>query len=96
MAMVDIPYWRVNVPEEQWPAECPEFLLNLSERVQQIVDKPDKEYHRLTWSEVKEAIGNARCLAPGFLGLPSKSITNWIASYGCHRIIGDILNTTPS
>ncbi|KAL8755306.1 MAG: hypothetical protein Q9199_003746 [Rusavskia elegans] len=56
MAEADIPYWRVNVPKEQWPAECPEFLLDLSERDQQLVDRYDKDYHRLTWPEVKKAI----------------------------------------
>ncbi|KAL8997299.1 MAG: hypothetical protein Q9169_003391 [Polycauliona sp. 2 TL-2023] len=56
MSEADIPYWRVNVPKEQWPAECPEFLLDLSERDQQLVDRHDKDYHRLTWPEVKKAI----------------------------------------
>lgn len=55
--MEDIPYWRANVPKDQWPAECPEFLLNLSERDQQLVGKLDKDYHRLTWPEVKKVIG---------------------------------------
>ncbi|KAL8635781.1 MAG: hypothetical protein Q9228_006764 [Teloschistes exilis] len=56
--MEDIPYWRANVPKDQWPAECPEFLLNLSERDQQLVGKLDKDYHRLTWPEVKKVIAD--------------------------------------
>ncbi|KAL8736341.1 MAG: hypothetical protein Q9181_002469 [Wetmoreana brouardii] len=35
----DIPYWRANIPEEQWPSECPDFLLNLSERDQRLVNR---------------------------------------------------------
>lgn len=96
MAEADIPYWRVNVPKEQWPAECPEFLLDLSERDQQLVDRYDKDYHRLTWPEVKKAIGSVRCLAHAFFGLQSKRITSSIASSECHLIIEDILNTTPN
>ncbi|KAI4205915.1 MAG: hypothetical protein LQ350_000100 [Teloschistes chrysophthalmus] len=56
--MEDIPYWRANVPKDQWPAECPEFLLNLSERDQQLVGQLDKDYHRLTWPEVKKVIAD--------------------------------------
>lgn len=57
MADKDIPYWCFNIPKEQWPAECPEFLLNLSERDQKLVGKFDKDYHRLTWPEVRKVIG---------------------------------------
>ncbi|KAL8983887.1 MAG: hypothetical protein Q9205_002004 [Flavoplaca limonia] len=56
MAETDIPYWRVNVPKEQWPAECPEFLLDLNERDRLLVNRHDKDYQRLTWPEVKQAI----------------------------------------
>lgn len=69
MTETDVPYWRVNVPKEQWPAECPEFLLGLTERDLKIVDKPNKDYHRLTWPEVKQAIGNTRCSAFAFVRL---------------------------
>lgn len=60
MANPDIPYWRANVPEDQWPTECPEFLLNLSERDEKLVSRLDKDYRRLTWPEVKEVIGNVK------------------------------------
>ncbi|KAL8713238.1 MAG: hypothetical protein Q9220_002759 [cf. Caloplaca sp. 1 TL-2023] len=52
-----VPYWCANLPKEQWPAECPEFLLDLSERDQMLVGRLDKDYHRLTWPEVKQVIG---------------------------------------
>ena len=57
MASEDIPYWRANVPKDRWPSECPEFLLDLSERDQILVGKLDEDYHRLTWPEVRRIIG---------------------------------------
>ncbi|KAL9601771.1 MAG: hypothetical protein Q9219_002261 [cf. Caloplaca sp. 3 TL-2023] len=60
MAEGEIPYWRANVPKEQWPAECPEFLMNLSERDQKLVGRLDADYHRLTWPEVKQVIEENR------------------------------------
>lgn len=57
MAYTNIPYWCYNIPKDQWPAECPEFLLNLSERDQKLVGRLDKDYQRLTWPEVKKVIG---------------------------------------
>ena len=57
----DLPYWLANVPENQWPAECPEFLRGLSDRDQALVGRLDKDYQRLTWPEVKEVIGTAHC-----------------------------------
>ncbi|CAO1605423.1 hypothetical protein XANCAGTX0491_008941 [Xanthoria calcicola] len=95
MDKADVPYWRVNVPKEQWPAECPEFLLDLSERDKQLVDRWDQDYHRLSWPEVKKAIGIVSCLTHVFFGLPSKRTTNSTASSECHRIIGGTSNTTP-
>ncbi|KAL8870097.1 MAG: hypothetical protein Q9174_003776 [Haloplaca sp. 1 TL-2023] len=56
MTSEEIPYWRANVPKDRWPSECPEFLLDLSERDQMLVGKLDEDYHRLTWPEVREVI----------------------------------------
>ncbi|KAL8644803.1 MAG: hypothetical protein Q9210_007067 [Variospora velana] len=57
MVPADMPYWCYNVPEEQWPAECPDFLFNLSERDQKLVGTRDQDYERLTWLEVRKVIG---------------------------------------
>ncbi|KAL8903013.1 MAG: hypothetical protein Q9207_004220 [Kuettlingeria erythrocarpa] len=54
MADTEIPYWCYNLPRDQWPAECPEFLLNLSEREQKLLSRIDEEYQRLTWPEVRK------------------------------------------
>lgn len=51
-----LPYWLVNVPPSEWPAECPDFLLNQTEKNMQILSLPDEEYHRQNWDDVKEII----------------------------------------
>ncbi|KAL8802355.1 MAG: hypothetical protein Q9200_006607 [Gallowayella weberi] len=56
MTTADLPYWLVNVPEKERPSECPEFLLDLSDRDREIVDRFDKDYHRLSWDQVKKCI----------------------------------------
>lgn len=54
-----LPYWLVNVPPEEWPTECPEFLdsEHISEKDRAILSTPDAEYQRTTWEEVKNHIG---------------------------------------
>ncbi|KAL8695908.1 MAG: hypothetical protein Q9224_003085 [Gallowayella concinna] len=56
MTTVDVPYWLVNVPEKERPSECPEFLLDLSDRDRELVDRFDRDYHRLSWAQVKKCI----------------------------------------
>ncbi len=56
MASEKLPFWLVNVPKDQWPAECPEFLVNSNEKDQRILSTLDGDYHIMTWPEVKELI----------------------------------------
>lgn len=51
-----LPFWLVNVPEHQWPAECPEFLKACSEKDRKIIGTPDEMYTLLTWDEVREIV----------------------------------------
>ena len=51
-----LPFWKVNVPREQWPAECPDFLKDISEKDEGIIGTPDKEYTLLSWQEVQELV----------------------------------------
>ncbi|KAF2662035.1 hypothetical protein K491DRAFT_687018 [Lophiostoma macrostomum CBS 122681] len=55
-----LPFWLVNVPHEQWPSECPEFLRECGEKDRRIIGTPDSEYARLTWDECRELIRNNR------------------------------------
>ncbi|KAL8932554.1 MAG: hypothetical protein Q9211_006251 [Gyalolechia sp. 1 TL-2023] len=79
MAGPDIPYWCVNVPAEQWPNECPDFLLELSERDKKLVGNSDKDYRRLTWSEVKAFVGKVKLGTIQSHDLRSKRRTNFTA-----------------
>lgn len=51
-----LPYWLMNIPREQWPAECPDFLRNLPEKNIQILSTPDEHHKRHDWELVKEFI----------------------------------------
>jgi hypothetical protein len=51
-----LPFWLVNVPRDQWPNECPEFLLAVGEKDRGIIGTPDAEYSRLSWDECLELI----------------------------------------
>ena len=52
----DLPFWLVNVPADQRPTHCPDFLLHASIKDQRILSTPDAEYHVLSWEEVQEII----------------------------------------
>jgi hypothetical protein len=52
----ELPFWRVNIPPEQWPAECPEFLRDIGEKDQRIIGTPDESYTFLTWDHVRELV----------------------------------------
>ncbi|KAJ4364179.1 hypothetical protein N0V83_009635 [Neocucurbitaria cava] len=55
-----LPFWLVNVPRDQWPSECPEFLKVCSEKDRRIIGTPDEEYTLLTWEEARELVGSGR------------------------------------
>ena len=60
--MEPLPYWLVNVPQAEWPKECPEFLLNANAKDRGILATLDSKYHRLTWPEVQKIISASRVL----------------------------------
>lgn len=51
-----LPYWLLNVPEPQWPSQCPAFLTDISPRNLEIINCPAAEFRRLTWPEVQATI----------------------------------------
>jgi len=58
-----LPFWLVNVPRDQWPAECPEFLKDCGEKDRRIIGTPDSQYKNLTWDEVKELISTTAIIS---------------------------------
>lgn len=51
-----LPFWLVNVPRDQWPASCPEFLKEQSDKNIGILATPDEEYQWIGWERVKELV----------------------------------------
>jgi hypothetical protein len=56
----ELQFWRVNVPKEQWPTECPDFLRDVSEKDKRIIGTPDEEYSVLGWEEVRNIVGTIK------------------------------------
>ncbi|KAI0160306.1 hypothetical protein GGR57DRAFT_415435 [Xylariaceae sp. FL1272] len=55
-----LPYWQINVPEDQRQEECPEFLGQLSAKDRGIISTPDIDYHVNTWPEVQKLVKDNR------------------------------------
>lgn len=51
-----LPFWLVNVPRDQWPDECPEFLKDCGDKDRGIIGTPDSEYRTMDWDEVQDLI----------------------------------------
>lgn len=49
-----LPYWNYNIPQDKHTVECPDFLLNPSDKDRSILATPDSDYHISTWSEVRQ------------------------------------------
>ncbi len=58
--MATIPYWNVNVPESERTAECPDFLLNLSNKDEGIVNTVDAEFQVQSWPVVQKLVADRR------------------------------------
>lgn len=59
-----LPFWLVNVPRDQWPAECPAFLADCGDKDRAIIGTPDEEYTNLTWDGVRELVSTAESRVP--------------------------------
>lgn len=62
---VQLPFWLINIPKNQWPGQCPEFLINASERDKKIMSVPNDQYQRATWEEVQEYIRSFNLIHKG-------------------------------
>ncbi|KAF1952846.1 hypothetical protein CC80DRAFT_478596 [Byssothecium circinans] len=51
-----LPFWLVNVPHDQWPTECPDFLKDCGEKDRGIIGTPDSEYSVMGWDEVRHLV----------------------------------------
>ncbi|KAA6415485.1 MAG: hypothetical protein FRX48_00200 [Lasallia pustulata] len=60
MMVESLPYWLVNIPKDEWPAECPDFLTNVNTKDRGILATPDAQFHRQNWPEVQHFIKTNR------------------------------------
>lgn len=51
-----LPYWLVNVPHADRPAQCPGFLRDICQKNIEILSTPDEQYQRQDWGLVKEIV----------------------------------------
>jgi hypothetical protein len=59
MTVEELPFWLVNVPKNEWPAECPDYLAKQGAKNKKILSTRDEDYHRHTWQEVTAIISKA-------------------------------------
>ncbi|KAF2093632.1 hypothetical protein NA57DRAFT_61338 [Rhizodiscina lignyota] len=55
-----LPFWQVNVPPSLREQECPEYLLDISEKDKRIIGTPDEDFRPMPWPVVKDLIRTNR------------------------------------
>ncbi|KAI9773165.1 MAG: hypothetical protein M1840_008286 [Geoglossum simile] len=60
MTVEELPFWLVNVPKNEWPAECPDYLADTGAKNKEILSTKDEDYRRHTWQEVTAIIKSNR------------------------------------
>ncbi|MCJ1380595.1 hypothetical protein MMC17_003703 [Xylographa soralifera] len=90
MKYESLPYWLVNVPRDQWPTECPEFLANANTKDRGILSTPDSEYSRQTWKEVQQIIRTNRIDL--FQRIPSDLRRYLAYNYKLRKEYGSVMN----
>ncbi|MCJ1337289.1 hypothetical protein MMC09_002571 [Bachmanniomyces sp. S44760] len=85
-----LPYWLVNVPKDQWPAGCPDYLVNANAKDRGILSTPDAEYHVHTWPEVQQIIKTNRIDL--FQRVPSELRRYLGFNWDCKKQYGSVLN----
>ncbi|KAI1536825.1 repeatdomain containing protein [Pyrenophora tritici-repentis] len=86
----ELPFWLVNVPADQRPSECPDFLTGCSEKDKRIIGTPDEEYQVLSWAEVRDIVQNDR--VDKFHRLPSELRRYRQFTYYLEKEYGSIMN----
>lgn len=56
----EVPYWNVNVPEDERSVECPDFLVSLSDKDRTIISTLDADYRADSWGQVKKKVSTNR------------------------------------
>ncbi|KAI0117355.1 hypothetical protein F4814DRAFT_448357 [Daldinia grandis] len=85
-----LPYWQVNVPEDERTEECPEFLRSLSVKDSSIIGTPDSEYTVSTWPEVQNIVAENRL--GSFRRIPSDLRRYLEYTWRLKRDYGSVMN----
>ncbi|CAN9160768.1 hypothetical protein CUC08_Gglean003193 [Alternaria sp. MG1] len=86
----ELPFWLVNVPRDQWPSECPDFLRDISEKDKGIIGTPDEHYKVLTWDQVRDIVESNR--VDKFHRMPSELRRYRQFTHRLERDYGSIMN----
>jgi hypothetical protein len=52
----ELPYWQVNVQEDQRTDECPDFLRDANDKDRGILATPDSQYQQDSWEVAKKKV----------------------------------------
>ncbi|CAJ2500965.1 Uu.00g038180.m01.CDS01 [Anthostomella pinea] len=85
-----LPYWQMNVPEDERTEECPDYLSNLSAKDVGIIGTPDAECHVATWPEVQKLVAENRL--DQFQRLPSELRRYLGFSWELKQDYGSVMN----
>ncbi|KAI9890377.1 MAG: hypothetical protein M1814_004163 [Vezdaea aestivalis] len=85
-----LPFWLVNVPQNRWPKQCPDFLVNANAKDRGILSTPDIEYNRLGWDDVKSIIKSNRI--DRFQRVPSDLRRYWEYNWNLKSQYGSVMN----
>lgn len=55
-----VDYWNQNIPESEWTTECPDFLLGMNKKDQEILGTPQSDYSLLTWKQLSDFVADNR------------------------------------
>ncbi|PHH75265.1 hypothetical protein CDD80_2511 [Ophiocordyceps camponoti-rufipedis] len=55
-----VPFWNCNVPDDEKTADCPPFLLHLSDKDRRIIASPDSAFVLLDWPRVRQLVASDR------------------------------------
>ncbi|KAG9194422.1 hypothetical protein G6011_04457 [Alternaria panax] len=86
----ELPFWLVNVPSDQWPSECPDFLRDIIEKDKAIIGTPDQDYKALTWDQVRDIVESNR--VDKFHRMPSELRRYRQFTHRLERDYGSIMN----
>ena len=51
-----LPYWLVNLPENEWTDSCPDYLRDISARNQHLLSVANDKLSRYGWKRVKDIV----------------------------------------